>query len=755
MRIGWAWLQRPCWFVAALLRALAPARFSFLTGVVGGALFLFVQQGTEILRSLAEQDQDTGRLNQAHIAWFFGALLVWSIQSWYWARVLLNFQFPGMSPLPGGRQGKVIRWCRREGPRLLGVLPPLLIAAAFFFLAPQGYDDTAPGDPKGFLRLFGCGAILMAALLYGGLWARKIVLRRIRAKSPFPTASTSMAGDELQPADGSIPRYRHLSELRRDGWAWWGLVAFAVFSACLALVFLIAPVQSGLALGSGAILCLAAASWVCFGSMIVWFSDRLRLPFIGMLVAWAVLCSLWNDNHLVRTIERPPVPASESAPRASGPVAEAFTRWQATLPENLAPALQGRRAKPVRPVFIVATEGGGIRAAYWTALVLASLEDRSKENGKAWMASHPGQPAPPDFVSHLFAVSGVSGGSLGAAVFNALLAENAGYPLAPKAGYMLRQDFLSPTLAAMLFPDLLQRFWPWPIAAADRARALETGWEHGWALAVSGDKENRFAGPFLALWSDPNGAAIRGVNRLPALFLNGTRVESGKRIITSNLPIASGAKGEFADAEDAEQAIGISDSERRDFPVSTAAHMSARFTYVSPAGRLPGGGHVVDGGYFENSGATTALEVLEAVQGAIDQHPEWPVRLVPAVIEIRNGPTSEPPGKGASPAPTPAPGPGHDLLGELLDPLDTLLNTRDARGSFSQAAIETAQQEMRNPPPWPALFRFGLYESKVPLPLGWMLSGGAAREMQRQLRQNPGDEEAMTGITQILLPPAP
>jgi hypothetical protein len=43
------------------------------------------------------------------------------------------------------------------------------------------------------------------------------------------------------------------------------------------------------------------------------------------------------------------------------------------------------------------------------------------------------------------------------------------------------------------------------------------------------------------------------------------------------------------------------------------------------------------------------------IEGGIDQHPEWPERLAPVVIEIRNGPTSEPPGKGAKSAPPPKP----------------------------------------------------------------------------------------------------
>ena len=63
-------------------------------------------------------------------------------------------------------------------------------------------------------------------------------------------------------------------------------------------------------------------------------------------------------------------------------------------------------AGETHPLYIVATEGGGIRAAYWTAAVLGEIQDKN-----------------PNFAAHLFAISGVSGGSLGAAVFEALLAE--------------------------------------------------------------------------------------------------------------------------------------------------------------------------------------------------------------------------------------------------------------------------------------------------------------------------------------------
>src|SRR5438105_14821751 len=75
-------------------------------------------------------------------------------------------------------------------------------------------------------------------------------------------------------------------------------------------------------------------------------------------------------------------------------------------------------------------------------------------------------------------------------------------------------------------------------------------------------------------------------------------------------------------------------------PLSTAAHMSARFTYVSPAGRFPDGTYIVDGGYFENSGATAALEIVTRIN-------EWCAfkhitDVDPKIIMISNNPRRPP-----------------------------------------------------------------------------------------------------------------
>ena len=108
---------------------------------------------------LAERDQDSGRHNTGHIVWFFGSLLLWSLESWYWARLLLSSQLWA---------GNLRRWAGKRFYRVVpsaraanfsGVMPPLAIAVACFFLAPQGYDTRhdVSAQPKFVLYCFGGG----------------------------------------------------------------------------------------------------------------------------------------------------------------------------------------------------------------------------------------------------------------------------------------------------------------------------------------------------------------------------------------------------------------------------------------------------------------------------------------------------------------------------------------------------------------------------------------------------------------------
>jgi hypothetical protein len=85
---------------------------------------------------------------------------------------------------------------------------------------------------------------------------------------------------------------------------------------------------------------------------------------------------------------------------------------------------------------------------------------------------------------------------------------------------------------------------------------------------------------------------------------------------------------------------------------------------------------------------------------------------------------------------------GH-LLGEVMSPIKTLLNARDARGTFAQKAIARQQRRFKaadtTPPSKdqpeslsPDIFYFSLEDQDVPLPLGWLLSDAAAKSIRGQ-----------------------
>jgi hypothetical protein len=689
-------LQRFWWAIRGFYRELKPCRFSFLVALIAWPVFICVAQGTEILRTVGE-GMAGGQWYWPRVCGFFSALVLWALCSWYAARVLLYVEFPGAP-----RAQSHSKLAEKLAPRLLGIAP-ILIVGCGFLAAAAPYADSSPA--KFWLHFFAALCLVLAIVFYVLLVLRRKVIGAAPAR-----------------------QVKHIKEL-----GWPTIIAVSVMlitSLLLFIVFAIDPVSMPQWLGMGTILFLAAASWVSAGSLLVYLGGRWQFPVITIFILAAMLFSFWNDNHIIRTV--PP----QEVDRLD--VIQFFNKWY-KLAEN------NEGAGTLHTLFVVASEGGGIRAAYWTAAILGELQDRN-----------------PNFAPHLFAISGVSGGSLGAVVFDALLAEPSPseFKFKDKADDILGQDFLSPALASMLYPDFVQRFLPFPVPHFDRGRALELGWERGWRDTMS---NNRFAGSFVDLWKSGER------EWMPALFLNGTSVEKGNRIVTTNLRLTN----VFLDAEDAAEKLAQdrlpATKAACNIPLSTAADMSARFTYVSPAGRFPGGSHVVDGGYFENSGATTALEIVMRVKDEcrFKGITNVDVKVIMISNDPRKGSLAIAPAK---PGPSPS-GPQRtkpltaqgDFLGDLTAPPYALLNTRDARGVYAQKAIKREQRRFKagETEIMPLLTKdivyFGLRDTDVPLPLGWMLSREAARTMREQLYLD--DDVVQNGEAMALilgsLPPSP
>lgn len=739
--LKWALLLAWAWGICSELLSgprgavIRRTRFSVLAVLLGALPLLIVAQGQDILQRLAEGAHPLVRVFFSVLAIGLAGYTVWRS-----ARALVQFKLDADPAWAGSPWAK---YYAEDIPRILGVAMPAVAGAAFaneagdllwffgvsvmggltllvpgrwlrpvgraivrFLLLPRRWLSIDPFADRIGAAVVAC-AIAAAVFLFhrGSPWAaRGEITDQARAAKALGAAAwmcyTSgwllylyvyfRRARELVKYDSSpLIRPAEFEEKLEVLRAWsYDVLEFeqgsqrrfvrpvlilSAVSVVALVVFARWAVPVGRVLGPLWVLSIFAINIVLFGGVAVWVHARYRVPVVRLALALSIVCGLWNENHDVAVI-----------PGSARGALDARQTVHARLDEWLAaPTHAGRDTVPV---VLVAAAGGGLRAAYWTATALATIQDLDST-----------------FSADVFAISGVSGGSVGAALFTAIARDDG---LAPghrrlascsrhlshddsvrtaRAPYtacvraFMRDDFLSPLLAKMLGPDLVQRFLPVAISGMDRSRALEGSWDVSYSSVV--DSSNALSEGLLKLGQEP---AVR--SSIPSLVLNSTHVETGKRYLATPLRF----DGTFTDAGDV---LGLLD---RDLPVSSAAHNSARFTYVSPAGHLDRGngfeyGRVVDGGYFENSGLVTLREIYDAVE---TWQPADTTRrratLVPVVVYLCNDPTTCG-GESASAVQHVADSLAHvasTWANEVLGPVRAVLNARDARAALARSQLQ-------------------------------------------------------------------
>jgi hypothetical protein len=469
------------------------------------------------------------------------------------------------------------KWLLDWLPRVLGVTPFAIATGAFLLNQEDAWATAA------VLAVLGVAFLIL-------LWLRLLLLAHT------PKRITQ--------------RLVNLPELFiRGSWLFAGLtLAWVCFD----------PVRPAQFVGAIGVVYFGVGMVISVACSLIHWGRYWRLPVMAAMVLWAVALtglSHWTgDNHAVgrrafgggsdvgppSTVQRPTFD-------------QAFDAWYAGAPFG--------PDHETKPMIVVAAAGGASRAGFWAAEVLGRLQEDS--GGR--------------FSDSVFALSSVSGGSVGAAAFVSQVRDKP-IPLR-KFRTAVREaaggDYLSPALAGVLYPDLAQRFLPtlrlggkeW--ALPDRAEGLEKAFERGWAdhCAKLGCDADLWGKPFLKLWNDPS-------RPTPLWFVNGARQEDGRRILTSLVQIDPKI---FPDAADFFVVTG-----GRDLAVSSAIHNGARFPLVSPGGTLldkdgHAQGHVLDGGYFENSGVTTAGDIIRAAK-ALANDPAHPgkYKIRPILIELNN-----------------------------------------------------------------------------------------------------------------------
>jgi|GEM_PF-731606 len=710
--LGFAFWQRHGWLVSAV----APA----VVVLAIGAVVLF---GTGQGRDLGASIVDAGRLQ---LFCFGAALLYWAAAVWHNARVRVDVVFDNRSqqrllaapeddPATQPNERPWQKWT----PRVLGAVVFVLAAAQLVMVGwAIGFD----------MLIWPLGVVGLTFVLY---WLI-VVYRRDKLVPWLRGLVRGVSGWlEGQMVEAATLQSRALVQLRVTGKPEFDDEVVAPTSAIITSLVFIAlglavavpawfvPVELGWLVGSMALGFFAFGFYLVLLTLLWIWANRRGFGVWRVLVPLllvAVAGTFTRPYHEVRLVA-----GDLERPSLATMVAE----WR----DNAALVHDGDAAVPM---IFVATAGGGLRAAYWTATVLAELERQVAERTGEGRA----------FRHHLYAISGVSGGSVGAAYFT----RDAG-PDAPRALEdspvlrSLERDFLAPTLASLAFvdmPSLVLPNWGQP----SRGIVLERAFEAGFRQGTGQDLDI----PFLA--------ARQGDRWQPLLLLNGTHQKSGRRLIASHVELTSDA---FLDSFDLHHLL------KSDIRLSTAAHNSARFTYVSPAGTLTGAdgealGHVIDGGYFENFGAVTMLQLVRAVMDELAETP-MPRPVQPIIVQISSDPgiserdraALETVAGCADGTEAPLPFEASDKSdfwanSQLLAPVRGILATRQAQGILASKELAQLACRLGTQKPQPVFVHFAMCDAVDP-PLGWVMSGGS-RQAIRELVHGCGNERLFERVVE-------
>ncbi|MDZ8030570.1 hypothetical protein [Nostoc sp. DedSLP04] len=293
-----------------------------------------------------------------------------------------------------------------------------------------------------------------------------------------------------------------------------------------------------------------------------------------------------------------------------------------------------------KTLVVVCASGGGIQASGWTAKVLTGLQ---QELGSK-------------FTKAIGWISSVSGGSVGTMFYLDRFGEQ-GYPEENQLKQIFKsatEDSLDATGWGFAYPDLL-RFIGLPfVLPKEKEKDTTTEQDRGTAIEIDWKGEMKNPDATLGSWSKKIDQGI-----IPIPIFNATLVEDGRRFLVSPMT--------FSPHKDYKSIDFNTLYPEYDIDVTTAARLSATFPYVSPVCRpsqdTRWNYHIGDGGYFDNFGIGTTIDLLNQL---LESEQSSQIKKV-VLIQINAFPDDENPQKEKG-----APGWQMEVIGSLL----ALLNVR-------------------------------------------------------------------------------
>jgi Patatin-like phospholipase len=517
----------------------------------------------------------------------------------------VELRFPASTP---GRAYRTFDEIRKESsgrvlPRWADVLFSIPVTGGQFVLFTLTLAGPAvvvmmhearAGQPLGTL-----GAIALAFVVAYGLLL-------------FAAAPSALLEPDDPPLRGRWPgTKRFWGALRRLGFPTLAGFARACCSSIARLVglrYLIDP-KSGQIYGAHLFAAMALAGFIFLWVISGWlfYPSRLTAAAVAYLYI-GLLLSVWFFGalsfHLARLRLSPLVA-----------VAILLLIGYAKLDHRFEPAEPGNASAPsIDPIevaavaednlVIVTAAGGGAWAAGWTARGLEQLvSNRPALRGEVRL------------------LSAVSGGSVGAAYFiHGMLRDDAAANV-PATLHDIRVRATASSLAAVAY-GLAFRDFPRLVTGGfydphkDRGQLLEEEWARIAAARVVGDEVGRRPE------ARAGKRALRSLNSsirdgtIPAPIFGATVMEAGQRLMITPITFAPSVRAPTLQ----EFLFGTAAATPEpDLDLWTAARLSATFTYVSPPARSwldvrpSQREHLIDGGYYDNFGVTSALDWLTPV----------------------------------------------------------------------------------------------------------------------------------------------
>jgi hypothetical protein len=401
------------------------------------------------------------------------------------------------------------------------------------------------------------------------------------------------------------------------------------------------------------------------------------------------------------------------------------------------------------PMLLIAAPGGGIRAAYWTAL---GMERISRADSRC----HGGT---------VFMASGVSGGSIGLTAWTANPAHGLATVSAISEGEPLSTD-----VAALLYRDLPRTLLSLKNEDVDRAAMFEEA-------LVRVTPGSRFDVPFFGA-SGLRAIEGSGLPWKPVLVLNSTDLATGCRILLTHIsglaspavppadttsvsapPFSKPARPDcqgrtindtstaelqrawdFSDFNHEQCSDGSTPGTRGTLSAVTAAHLSARFPLISPMGALrwcssPDGkgsadewfAYAGDGGYLDNSGMQSLIQVWPALAELVSAHnvKSNVKRVQPYVLVLENDVMSF--------TTSPRPSRLEELPGILAGRKASELLT--VNSMLDQLTVLVRRENSAENPGIPRVQRWSPMAGTagISAPLGWTLSNASRQSLEESM----------------------